>query len=202
MRFEHSAVTAISLDGKILIYRDFPNFSDTALGKQCRPRTDCSCCNNTYWVLRKLNMGATGRVFRYLTRDLANVIQYKTKVWLLLLLLLYDSIENAWKIMGVKWSQFIFSIGTFGPRQANLVLMAYASSEGPGEPAHPRSLARTFAARSYKQWVKRNLQTESQITGPSEWLGMRSWSLSWRNARRHKFAWRGSFSIAVKVQNS
>ena len=78
-----------------------------------------------------------------------------------------------------------------GPRQANLVLIAYASSEGSGEPAHPRSLARTFAARSYKQWIKRNLQTESQIPGPSEWLCMRSWNLSWRNARRHKFAWRG-----------
>ena len=63
---------------------------------------------------------------------------------------------------------------TVGPRQANMVLIAYASSEGSGEPAHPRSLARTFAARSYKQWVKRNLQTESQIPGPSEWLGMRS----------------------------
>ena len=62
----------------------------------------------------------------------------------------------------------------FGPRQANLVFIAYASSEGSGEPAHSRSLARTFAARSYKQWVKRNLQTESQIPGPSEWLGMRS----------------------------
>ena len=63
---------------------------------------------------------------------------------------------------------------SYGPRQANLVLIAYASSEGSGEPAHPRSLARTFAARSYKQWVKRNLQTESQIPCPSEWLGMRS----------------------------
>ena len=62
----------------------------------------------------------------------------------------------------------------YGPRQANLVLIAYASSEGSGEPAHPRSLARTFAARSYKQWVKRNLQRESQIAGSSEWLGMRS----------------------------
>ena len=41
----------------------------------------------------------------------------------------------------------------YGPRQANLVLIAYASSEGSGEPAHPRSLARTFALRSYKQWV-------------------------------------------------
>ena len=78
-----------------------------------------------------------------------------------------------------------------GQRQANLVLIAYASSEGSGEPAHPCSLARTFATRSYKQWIKRNLQTENQIPGPSEWLGMRSWNLSWRNARRHKFAWRG-----------
>ena len=40
---------------------------------------------------------------------------------------------------------------TNGPRQANLVLIAYASSEGSGEPAHPCSLARTFAARTYMQ---------------------------------------------------
>ena len=38
-----------------------------------------------------------------------------------------------------------------GPRQANLVLIAYASSEGLGEPVHLRSLARTFAAQAYKQ---------------------------------------------------
>ena len=43
-----------------------------------------------------------------------------------------------------------------------------------GKPAHLRSLARTSTARSYKQRVKRNLQTESQILGPSEWLGMGS----------------------------
>ena len=83
----------------------------------------------------------------------------------------------------------------FGPRQANLVLIAYASSEGSGEPAHPRSLARTSATRSYKHWVKRNLQIDSQIPRPSEWLGMRSQNLSWRNARRHKFAWHGPFEI-------
>ena len=47
-----------------------------------------------------------------------------------------------------------------GPRQANLVFIAYASSDGSGEPAHPRSLTRTSAARSYKHRVKRNLQTE------------------------------------------
>ena len=44
-----------------------------------------------------------------------------------------------------------FLLKIYGPRQANLVLIAYANSEGSGEPAHPRSLARTFAARSYKQ---------------------------------------------------
>ena len=63
---------------------------------------------------------------------------------------------------------------SYGQRQANLVFIAYASSEGSGEPAHPRSLARTSAARSYKQWVKRNLKAESQIPGPSKWLDMRS----------------------------
>ena len=46
---------------------------------------------------------------------------------------------------------FILKKRINGPRQANLVLMAYASSEGSGEPAHPRRLARTFAVRSYKQ---------------------------------------------------
>ena len=40
---------------------------------------------------------------------------------------------------------------SFGPHQANLVFIAYASSKGSGEPAHLRSLARTSAARSYKQ---------------------------------------------------
>ena len=52
----------------------------------------------------------------------------------------------------IKW-HMITHLNTrlCGPRQANLVLIAYASSEGSGEPAHPRSLARIFAARSYKQ---------------------------------------------------
>ena len=49
------------------------------------------------------------------------------------------------------WAYGKLGIFTFGPRQANLVVIVYASSEGSGEPAHLRSLARTFAARSYKQ---------------------------------------------------
>ena len=47
--------------------------------------------------------------------------------------------------------QLFLLTASCGPRQANSVLIGYASSEGTGEPAHPRSLARTFAARSYKQ---------------------------------------------------
>ena len=65
-----------------------------------------------------------------------------------------------------RWQQNHFSRMWFGPRQANLVFIAYASSEGSGEPAHLRSLTRISATRSYKQWIKRNLQTESQIPGP------------------------------------
>ena len=53
-----------------------------------------------------------------------------------------------------------------GPRQANLVPIAYASSEGSGEPAHPRSLARTSTARSYKQWVKRNFRQKARFLAP------------------------------------
>ena len=59
-----------------------------------------------------------------------------------------------------------FNVTTNGLRQANLVLIAYASSEGSGEPAHSRSLARTSAVRSYKEGVERNVQTESQILAP------------------------------------
>ena len=83
-------------------------------------------------------------------------------------------LPNLWSFRGHCWTIFGWHPLSNGPRQANLVLIAYVSSEGSGKPAHPRSLARTSAARSYKQCVKRNLQTENQIPGPSEWLGMRS----------------------------
>ena len=39
----------------------------------------------------------------------------------------------------------LFTNRQYGPRLANLALIAFASSEGSGEPAHPRSLARTSA---------------------------------------------------------
>ena len=52
---------------------------------------------------------------------------------------------------GFLVTRLIYKFLLYGPCQANLVLIAYASSEGSGEPAHLRSLARTSAARSYKQ---------------------------------------------------
>ena len=45
---------------------------------------------------------------------------------------------------------YVLAQNIYGPHQANLVLIAYASSEGSGETAQMRSLARTFAACSYK----------------------------------------------------
>ena len=66
----------------------------------------------------------------------------------------WTKIQIKTKILLENRVSALFSLPYFydtGPRQANLVLIAYASSEGSGEPAHPRSLARTSAARSYKQ---------------------------------------------------
>ena len=53
-----------------------------------------------------------------------------------------------------------------GPRQANLVLIAYASSEGSGEPAQSRQNLRCLLIQAVSQ------------EEPSEWLGMRSYNLS------------------------
>ena len=63
-----------------------------------------------------------------------------------------------------------------GPHQANLVHMAYASSEGSGEPAHPRSLARTSAARPYKRWVKRAFRQKARSLAP-----LNSWACAVKN---------------------
>ena len=55
---------------------------------------------------------------------------------------IYEKVTKKMSEAGYK------ELGIIGPRQ---VLIAYASSEVSGGPAHPRSLARTSAARSYKQ---------------------------------------------------
>ena len=99
----------------------------------------------------------------------AGQLEFTKDLWIIIII--FITLIDLTKVFSIRW---IIPYNIHGPRQANLVLIASASSEGSGEPAHPRSLARTFAARSYKQWVKGILQTESQIPGPFEWLGMRS----------------------------
>ena len=38
------------------------------------------------------------------------------------------------------------------PANEIMVLITQATSEGTGEPAHPRSLARAFAVRTHEEW--------------------------------------------------
>ena len=77
---------------------------------------------------------------RYL-EEFENALPINIKPGKLILFLYKHNLYNIYHIRRLQ----------YGPRQANLVLIAYASSDGSGEPAHPRSLPRTFAARSYKQ---------------------------------------------------
>ena len=130
--------------------------STGSLGRCWNPRLSCSGFNTSLGTQQML-MHRKSKTHQNKDSVLVNSsVQYKT-------------FSLSWPV-----SYGLLDFLLIGPRQANLALIGYASSEGSGEPAHPRSLARTSAARSYKQWVKRNLQTESQIPDLSECLGMRS----------------------------
>ena len=59
---------------------------------------------------------------------------------------------------------FSFSVRTYLPELGRVKRIWYLS---------PMRAAKVQAS-SYKQWVKRNLQTETQIPDPSECSGMRS----------------------------
>ena len=50
--------------------------------------------------------------------------------------------------------------------------ITHATGEGSGEPAHPRSLVRAFAARTHDVWKKTKGPTKAQISRPTEWLPM------------------------------
>ena len=54
----------------------------------------------------------------------------------------------------------------FGLRQANLVLIAYVSSEGSGEPAHPRSLARTSALAHTSSELRGTFRQKARSLAP------------------------------------
>ena len=84
---------------------------------------------------------------------------------------------------------------TIGPRQANLVLITYASSEGSGEPAHPRSLARTTCA-SYNKTIYISRKRYLKNTG-NNWLLFRRKKISWLS---HCEKQSPSFLWAVKIK--
>ena len=51
------------------------------------------------------------------------------------------------------------------------VFPAYADSEDPDQPAHPRSLVRAFTVRQQNHWILQNVWMESE--GPGGTLRMR-----------------------------
>ena len=84
----------------------------------------------------------------------------------------------------------------YGPGQANLVVTTYASSEGSGDPAPRQNLS-----CSLKQAMS---QEEPSDRKPDPWpLWMTGHEqlkfFMTRNARRHKFAWRGPYSVHIKT---
>ena len=54
-----------------------------------------------------------------------------------------------------------------------MVLITWAISEGSGEPAHPRSLARAFAVRTHEVSKQTKGPTKNQTSNPIGWLSMR-----------------------------
>ena len=87
----------------------------------------------------------------YPVRGLLEVYEDIVEIVLMLQVFLAEDPEIDYLFYGAPSGSKTSLLFCNGPRQVNLVLIAYASREGSGEPAHPRSLARTFAARSYKQ---------------------------------------------------
>ena len=142
----------LSAHRRLIILGECPGWSESSLGAHAILLVLSRCGSNSPLIIAVHNVCVNGNILAVLNFWRCVYIHVQMLFLLIFRLLKYS----------------------YGPRQANLILIACASSEGSGEPAHPRSLARTSATRSYKQWVKRNRQAESQIPGPSEWLGMRS----------------------------
>ena len=95
------------------------------------------------------------------------------------------------------WRKMLTSF-MYGPGQANLVVTTYASSEGSGDPAPRQNLS-----CSLKQAMS---QEEPSDRKPDPWpLWMTGHEqlkfFMTRNARRHKFAWRGPYSCASVNNN-
>ena len=60
---------------------------------------------------------------------------------------------GAFKASFVTQKAFGLLALSYEPRHAKMSLRAYANSEGPDQPAHPRSLIRAFATRKQNHWI-------------------------------------------------
>ena len=89
--------------------------------------------------------------------------------------------------------------GWYGPGQANLVVTTYASNEGLGDPAQSRQ----NLSCSLKQAMSKEEPSDRKPDPWPLWMtGHEQWKFFMtRNARRHKFAWRGPYSCASVNNN-
>ena len=58
------------------------------------------------------------------------------------------------------------------PAHEIIVLITKATSEGSGEPAHSRSLARAFAVCAHQAWKQTKGPTKNLTSSPTGWLHM------------------------------
>ena len=103
----------------------------------------------------------------------------------------YENESGRWRNLCTGW---------YGQGQANLVVTTYASSEGSGDPAQSRQ----NLSCSLKQAMS---QEEPSDRKPDPWpLWMAGHEqlkfFMTRNARRHKFAWRGPYACASVNNNN
>ena len=108
----------------------------------------------------------------------------------------YENESGGWHHLCTGW---------YGPGQANLVVTTYASSEGSGEPAHPRNPAqsRQNLRCSLKQAMS---QEEPSDRKPDPWplwmAGHEQLNFFMSECSKTKFAWRGPYACAGVNNNN
>ena len=70
-----------------------------------------------------------------------------------------------------NWHEVAYEV-LIEPTHEIMVLITQATSQGSGEPAHLRRLARAFAVRTREVWKQTKSLTENQTSSPTGWLCM------------------------------
>ena len=78
----------------------------------------------------------------------------------------------------------------------------YGTSEGSGEPAQLRSLARAFTVHTHKVWKKTKCPTKNQTSSPTGWLCMRVWRMSLRRTKSAIIWWAGSINNPSQLRET